>query len=523
MPTLTLLQKNKKIALAFPVEENILHTLNNAEIKVASACAGQGFCGLCRIKILNGEVSPLTHVEKNSLSAQQIQQGTRLACQVNALSSLEVSVENPINVLKWKKLHPLDKSALHSEADYGIAFDLGTTHLRLSLWNINQQRRVLAWSAFNPQFRFGADVITRLMTARESGTNALKLSLLIKQAIKQAFNLIDKLPLTLKQIKAVLIAGNTPMLALLSQKNFQQLLEPDYWTQAIECQIDDASDWQTFLNLEAHTRIANVPPLAGFIGSDLLAGVLVTKLTHSNEPALFIDFGTNSEIALWDGEKLWLSSVPGGPAFEGSGISCGLPAGDGSIYRMSQKNDTFWDYQVLGKTNPMGLCGSALVDVIAQLVATGELNRNGRFKNAANGEFLLRLSEKQSMSLKKHDIDIFQRAKAATGAAQQQLLKIAHITMTDLNRVCVCGAFGQFLDIKNAQSIGLLPSCATEKIQLYENTALAGCELLLSSSVYWQELEKIRTQAQIINMAYASHFDETFVDNLYLQPMHERL
>jgi uncharacterized 2Fe-2S/4Fe-4S cluster protein (DUF4445 family) len=517
MPALTLTQKKR--LLEFESGDFVLDILNSAEIKVSSACAGHGFCGLCRIKILKGEVSNLTSVEKNCLSIQQIQQGTRLACQVQALSDITVTVENPINVLKWKKLHPLDKTAVNNQDQYGIALDLGTTHLRLSLWNITQHRRVLAWSAFNPQFRFGADVLTRLMAAQNSEVDALELSLLIKQAIKNALMLIAKLPLEKAQIKTLLVVGNTPMLALLSHKNFQLLLEPDYWTQAIDCQIEDIEDWQKSLGLTPQTMIATVPALAGFIGSDLLAGILATGLTRSAEAALLIDFGTNSELALWDGEKLWLSSVPGGPAFEGSGISCGLPAGTGAVYRMMEKPDNFWDYEMFGKANPLGLCGSALVDVIAQLLRTGQLTRNGRFKNPAITEVLLPLTQEKTLTLKKQDIDIFQRAKAATGAAQQQLFQQAGIGVADLRCVYVCGAFGQFLDVKNAQTIGLLPQIAVEKVILSENTALSGCELLLSEQRSAEVLKTIRTQMQIVNMAYVTNFDESFVNNLYLQPL----
>ena len=134
MPLLTLIHKPHNLQLTFVQGDNVLNILNSAELKVSSACVGQGFCGLCRIKIISGNVSDLTSIEKSRLSIQQIQQGTRLACQINALSNLEVSIENPINVLKWRKIQPLDKSALHNTANYGIALDLGTTHLRLSLW-----------------------------------------------------------------------------------------------------------------------------------------------------------------------------------------------------------------------------------------------------------------------------------------------------------------------------------------------------------------------------------------------------
>jgi uncharacterized 2Fe-2S/4Fe-4S cluster protein (DUF4445 family) len=516
MPALTLTIKNKKLQLEFEPHECVLNILNAAAIKISSPCAGQGFCGLCRVKIQNGTVSDLTAIEKHKLSSQQIQQGTRLACQIHALTDISINVENPVDVLKWKKLHRLDKNAMNLQDQYGIAVDLGTTHLRLSLWNIKQQRRAIAWSAFNPQFRFGADVLTRLMMAQNSTSDALELSSLVKQSIKNALQIIAKLPFSPAQIQQVLIVGNTAMLSLFSHKNFLLLLEPEYWTETIDCQIDSLSDWQSFFGLNPHSMIENVPPLAGFVGSDLLAAILATDLMRANECALLIDFGTNSELALWDGEKLWLSSVPGGPAFEGSGISCGMPAGTGAIYHMTEKTSS-WDYQMLGQTEPLGLCGSALVDVIAQLLGSHQITRNGRFKNTDHSEYELRLNSKTSLTLKKQDIDIFQRAKAATGAAQTQLLKEASVAISRLQRVCVCGAFGRFLNIEHAQAIGLLPQIPVNRITLHENAALNGCELLLSAPEQMQLSQQVKTQ--MVNMAHVLDFDEAFVDNLYLQPL----
>jgi uncharacterized 2Fe-2S/4Fe-4S cluster protein (DUF4445 family) len=523
MPQLALELNSKSLAFDFVAGDCVLQTLKKAEVKIGSACAGQGFCGLCRIKVLSGNTGKLSHIERNKLSLQQIQQGTRLACQLKPISDLSISIENPHNVLKWRVAHHLNKTALCATDHYGIAFDLGTTHLRLSLWNSSRQQRIISWQTFNPQFCFGADVLTRLLAAKDSESDALELGLLVKQSLKKVMLSIAKLPLEIAQIQQLLIVGNSAMLVLVSQKNYQQLLDPEYWAKAIDCQIEEVTAWQSFLGLNSNTLIATVPSLAGFIGSDLLAGILATGLTNTNESALFIDFGTNSEMALWDGKKLWVSSVPGGPAFEGCGISCGMAAEADAICSMSLQADNQWNYQVIGQGAGLGLCGSGLVDVIAQLLAGNQLNRNGRFKNLVNNEYVLTLTSGQILAIKKQDIDIFQRAKAATGAAIVQLLTESKIALPDLSRICVSGAFGQFLNTANAQAIGLLPQIALEKIELYENTALTGCELLLSAPQNALRLDRIRAYAKVINMACVFNFDECFVENLYLQPIFHEL
>ncbi len=324
----------------------------------------------------------------------------------------------------------------------------------------------------------------------------------------------------LQEIGQMAIVGNTPMLSLLTGKNHDLVLQPDYWMQEVDCIPEETQFLSLAWGLAPEARIEIVKPLAGFVGSDLLAGVQATELIKGPAGSLLIDFGTNSEIALWDGRQLWVTSAAGGPAFEGSGLSCGMPAEQGAIYRGEwDDSSSQFDFQVLDDGEAKGLCGSGVVDVIADLVKNETLNSNGRFRAEIGTDGYPLGESDQGISLKKSDIDLFQRAKAAIGAGTISLLSQAGLHLDDLQRICVCGAFGQFLHITNAQAIGLLPKISPDKIELCGNTALTGCEELLFSPDRRGTLDDLRNRAKVINMSTLAEFENLFIQNLYLRPM----
>jgi uncharacterized 2Fe-2S/4Fe-4S cluster protein (DUF4445 family) len=255
-----------------------------------------------------------------------------------------------------------------------------------------------------------------------------------------------------------------------------------------------------------------------------LVGLLAVRLTDSPGSALFIDFGTNTEIALWHQNKLWITSVPGGPAFEGCGISCGVAAEQGAISHVDYDAATGVFHGTLigaltDASEIKGLCGSGLCDVMACLLASGQLKKNGRFAEAVSELEIKLVNLHYRVTVKKQDIDIFQRAKAATGAGISKLLSIAGASSADLTRLCIAGSFGQFLNIQHAQAIGLLPDCAPESVELCGNAALMGCEQLLSSPHRDEQLNELKRNVEMVNLSQVSAYEEVFVDNLYLQPM----
>jgi uncharacterized 2Fe-2S/4Fe-4S cluster protein (DUF4445 family) len=262
------------------------------------------------------------------------------------------------------------------------------------------------------------------------------------------------------------------------------------------------------------TAIQVVQPLGGFVGSDLLAGAVHCRFGYSRQPALLVDFGTNSEIGLWDGTRLWATSAAGGPAFEATGIGCGMGAEPGAIQRLWRSLDGVWGGEVFESAAPRGICGSGLVDLLAILRSGGEVDERGRILHEPA---TLRI-EGAEFSVSKADVDTLQRAKAAVAAGILVLLRRAGLRFDQLGAVYVAGSFGEHLDIDSAARIGLLPSIPGARVHLVGNTALEGALDLLISDEAEMALTQARRSACLINLSMEEAFEELFVDHLYIRP-----
>jgi uncharacterized 2Fe-2S/4Fe-4S cluster protein (DUF4445 family) len=230
-----------------------------------------------------------------------------------------------------------------------------------------------------------------------------------------------------------------------------------------------------------------------------------------------VDFGTNTEIALWDGTALWVTSAAGGPAFEACGLRCGVPAEAGAICRV--RPGTPLSFDVIGGAPANGVCATGLVDWIACLVENGNLTRRGNFSlGGSSGGPVLGQADRGIM-LQKHDVDLFQRAKAAIGAGIQVLLGHAGVKGADLRRIVTTGLFGRGLDIANAQRLGLLPTVPSDRVETHDNLALAGCGRILAAAEGSRAVEPLRARANLINLARCPEFSDLFMQSLVLGPM----
>ena len=231
-----------------------------------------------------------------------------------------------------------------------------------------------------------------------------------------------------------------------------------------------------------------------------------------------MDVGTNSEIALYHEGTLWITSVAGGPAFETSGASWGMPAEEGAVYHVRREGEA-WAAEVYGGGQGEGICGSGMVDLVALLRDGKILDEKGRFADGADrwafpGNGALRVS--------KHDVDIFQRAKGALAVGMETLCEKAGIGYEAIRTLYVAGAFGRELEPGAAVAVGLLPPLPPERIRMVGNTALRGCEALLSEPEASCRWEKLKERLEIVNLSRIDGFEYRFLEHLYLRPWESR-
>ncbi len=551
MPVLTLKTAKGMRRIEFPEGLTLREVLDSTEYRVRSGCRGTGACGLCRVWIATEKANDPTLAERLYLSDDRIASGERLACQVKPSMDLEAAILNAAPSSSWKAIPPAFR--YHGRSDgafvppsirpladpknpYGVAVDLGTTHITLSVHDLSTGGWLAGRRGMNPQAEFGTDVMTRLTAAGESQTSAGAMQNLVVSAIGDAIaDVAVREGIAVDRVAKVVIGGNTAMLALLSGRNYELLLQPAHWMDYVDCLPTHPEEFASGWGIHPQAHIEVLPPLAGFVGSDLVAGIAATGLIDADPGSMLIDFGTNSEIALWDGTRLWVTSAAGGPAFEGCGLSCGMGAEPGAIHQVFEtangRNGTEngegrsigrirgmnLGFATIDNERPRGLCGSGMVDLMACLVRSGKVTGIGRFAPDVPPGGIVLLDEETKLTLTKRDIDVFQRAKGAISAAVAVLLSLAHIEPAKVRRVFVGGAFGHFLNKKNAVDIGLLPDVDFGAVELCGNTALAGCEHLLmwpdSSGIQ----KKIMSRAECVDLAQRAGFEDFFLQGLYLK------
>lgn len=536
-PVLTLVNSSNDIIREIPcaTELTVCEALRSAGVKLRTSCGGQGNCGHCRILVLDGCACAPSQAEMSLLGSGELERGFRLACRLKPAGNLKIQLTDSINLSSGEPYLPEstddDAQPLFMPAPeyirppdptkrYGAAVDLGTTHIRVSVCDMNSRFRVASRTIVNPQTYYGTDILTRIEFALLNSENAREIS---SVAAKAAGAVLERIARDFQfrpaDIGRVLFVGNTAMLTILAEKNCDLLLDSGRGKCEIDCRPSNVDELCGNLGLETGTEIELAKPLAGFIGSDLLAGVIASDLTGAGAGSLYIDFGTNSEIALWDGKKIMSASAAGGPAFEGGGIGCGMLPGPGAVYAARMTDDgTGLICDTIGGLEARGLCGSAMVDIIAELAGAGILDDRGRFAPGAHKNGYHLGGKNGGLILKKRDVDSFQRAKAAIGGAVVCLMDAAGMRTEELKNIYISGAFGKYLDIENAMRIGLLPAISPRYIHKRRNAALAGAEYLLFHRNSIEVIESLKNRSDFTDLSFSDSFDKNFVKNLFIKP-----
>jgi uncharacterized 2Fe-2S/4Fe-4S cluster protein (DUF4445 family) len=529
MATLLIHSHGGEVRLAVREGDSVRDLLDATDLRVRAACGGTGACGACSVRLLHGAVNPHTLAEYQKLTPEERDQGLRLACQLRLRGDAEIRLDHPAPPSLWRSIPAEDLSPAPGGLPelerhiYGVAVDLGTTHIRVALWDRKRGKRIATRRGPNPQGVFGADVLNRLDAVQRRPERAPEMAKLARAAIVQAVRDIlardvGEVTPMLAEVGRVVIVGNTAMLALLTGHGGDALLEPDNWVRPVDCLPREQETWQAQWFMP-NAAIVVAQPVAGFVGSDLLADLVATDFTAGPRGSLLLDVGTNTEIALWDGITLHVTSVPGGPAFEGMGIRFGMPAEPGAICRVQPGTEAgAYVIDTIAGAAARGICGSGLVDAVAVLLADGILKPSGRFATSPGEGYRLDPANPRS-AITGGDVDAFQRAKAATAAAMAALLKLAGMGWGDLTRLCVCGAFGRTLDIRKSQAVGLLPQIDPTRVELHADATLAGCERALLTQDGVDLLSDAGRTIHSINLSQFAAYDESYIDHLRLKPV----
>ena len=411
----------------------------------------------------------------------------------------------------------------------GIACDLGTSTVVLHLVDMATGLVLRTASGYNQQIKRGDDVISRLDYARKPE----RLKELQDLAILTVNHLIQKTTqearIPVSDIVFGVFAGNTTMVHLFLGLEPRFIREEPYVPTFNEVPVVPAHELGLKMNREA--RVYCAPVVGSYVGGDITAGLLASPILRESEKvSMLIDVGTNGELVVGNGEWLITCACSAGPAFEGGGIKCGMPATDGAIAQIRLGTDGFLDYRVIGGGKPKGLCGSGLVDLLGELFVGGLIDRNGKFKSARAGGrlvdtetgpgFLIESAGRsfwgRDLVLTERDIAALIRTKGAVFSACSLLLKNVGLSLDHIHAFYISGGFGQSLDIENAVRIGLLPDLPRDRFHYLGNSSLLGAYLILRSRKNKDLVDSIAGKMTYVELNTEPGYMNEYTGSLFL-------
>ena len=408
-----------------------------------------------------------------------------------------------------------------SRLNLAVAVDIGTTTVTAQLIDLTNGRTMGVASKYNSQIQFGGDVIRRIMYAsgEEGGLRTLQQTV-ISDINSLTQELQQKLRLGCADITTVTAAGNTSMM------HFLLGIVPDYirrepYVGAAYCPPPFRAA-EAGIKVNARGLLYSLPCVSSFVGADITAGILAVELHKSDELTMFVDIGTNGEIVIGNNEFLMAASASAGPAFEGTDSRDGMRASVGAIDHLQIYNkDRLLSFSTIGDQPPVGICGTGYIDLLAELLKTGLIDKRGKL-NTSCGSKRIRPGEDgqpeyvviwardsgrgQDVVITQADIANMLRAKGAIYSAAQVLLRSLGFTFDDVQRVLVAGGFGTSLGLESAVTIGMLPDLPRERMQFVGNAAITGAGLAAISREKYDEAREVGQSMTYFELSTDPHF-----------------
>jgi uncharacterized 2Fe-2S/4Fe-4S cluster protein (DUF4445 family) len=411
---------------------------------------------------------------------------------------------------------------------YGLIFDIGTTTVSGQLLDINSKKILGTKVAMNRQATFGSDVITRIIYAQApDGLEKLHHAVVdVMNEMIESFS--GEYRVDLNDVTVISVAGNTTMIHLLLKIDPKHIRQQPYVPTANFIPVVKASE--VGLKIHPHGLLFCAPGVASYVGGDITAGVLACGIYKTSGVELLIDIGTNGEIALGNSEWVISAAASAGPAFEGSGMSCGLRAVRGAVQGVKIDIKTLdVSLKTIGGDKPRGICGSGYIELVCELLRFGALDKNGklnrslmnkRLRQGREGyEFVVAYAADAGVDtdivITDADLDNFKRAKAAIYSAVSVLAAHMDMKVGDIHKIYIAGGFGTSLNIESAVTIGLIPDISREKYVFVGNSSLAGARLNLLSRPASSMLDKIASSITYFELSSDPAYMDEYMAALF--------
>jgi uncharacterized 2Fe-2S/4Fe-4S cluster protein (DUF4445 family) len=481
-----------------------------------------------------GSSNPQTNLDpdfiKNELTRQH--KINRILVSEKATQQLKLKIfnEKVTAVIRDKKTLVSLESGDTSPLLFGLAIDIGTSRLTVRIVNLKSGVNLLSTSTENPQIIYGENFMTRATYAHKSDENRLRLQSSILASINHLISSLTKeLHISCNDIYQAMIVGNTAMHHFLLGLDTKQLTRAPF-TPSLKEMVQLTRE-ESGLTLNSSGVVTILPIINAFVGADAVADILSSGLYRRGTPTLLLDIGTNTEVMLRANGEILACSCASGPAFEGEHIENGMKAVEGAIESIKIKRGGIGvQFKTLGSGKPIGICGSAIVDAVAELFKEDLINKIGRFTDDLKTprlikvnnakKFIIAWSEESGtgapITISEKDINEVILAKAAIHSAAQVLMKTKNIGSKDLKHIYVAGAFGNHLDKNNAKRIEMIPDVENRRITYIGNAALSGVTMALKSRKIQQQATQISRKTRYIELATNTDFESGFKKALLL-------
>lgn len=467
-------------------------------IHVPTSCIKQGKCRECLLEIESG----MEHLSARTAEEEHLGEGFRLACRTRIESDGVIRC----HTMRRSAMRIVDEASglspghVERRPGRGIALDVGTTTVAMRVYDLDTGRELARESFENPQRFGGSDVMARIHYDTSHQGRLLQRTLL--GYLRQSIERFDIAPESLVEM---VVAGNTTMRDLFFGLDVYPIGQKPY-----------KSTHEKSLTLPAHklrlplhrdAPVYGLPIIGSHVGADAAAALLATGLHRSDEIAVLMDIGTNTELIVGNRDRLVAASCPAGPAFEGGGVVCGMPALDGAIERIALNGSGTPKTSVIGGVAPEGICGSGLVDLMSELLRTERMNAQGRFADDG-GAFEVA----EGIVFTERDMNELAQAKGANVAGVQIVTDVYGIEFDDIDRFYLAGGFASYLDLDAARRIGLIPDIPDDKIVRVGNAAIEGAARALLAPSLRSELDELVTTIEHIELETHPDFFDFFVE-----------